>query len=44
MFVIGVLVFECDGPSLMFFAHFVVFLASVGHVTPNAGAEFSAFL
>ncbi len=30
--------FDVDGPSLMFVARFGMCLASVGHVTPRAGA------
>ncbi len=36
--------FECDGPSLMLFCLFGIFLALVGHVTPHIGAALSAFL
>ncbi len=40
MFVIGVfLFFDCDGPSLMLLARFGMYLDSVGHVAPHAGAE-----
>ena len=33
-------IFECDGPSLMFLVCFGMCLASVGHVTPHTGAAF----